>query len=212
MDSKKINKIFQLLQKQIPNPKTELIFHNPFEFLVAVILSAQATDKSVNLATPKLFAIANTPEKMARLGVTKLKSYIKTIGLYNAKANNIIKTAKILAEQYHSKIPNDRKILESLSGVGRKSANVFLNVIYGEPTIAVDTHVFRVCNRTKIAAGKTPLEVEEKLLAVVPKKILPNAGHLLLLHGRYTCIAKKPHCPECVISKYCEYSNKTVLK
>jgi endonuclease III len=210
MNQEKITKIFELLKKQIPNPKTELVFHNPFEFLVSVILSAQATDKSVNLATPKLFAIANTPEKMAKLSEAKLKSYIKTIGLYNAKAKNILKTAKILAEQYHSKIPKDRKLLETLPGVGRKSSNVFLNVIYGEPTIAVDTHVFRVSNRTKIAEGKNPLIVEEKLIHVVPNKFLPDAGHLLLLHGRYVCTAKKPHCPECAINKLCEFPNKTL--
>jgi endonuclease-3 len=206
----KIKKIFELLTKQIPNPQTELNYKTPFEFLVAVILSAQATDKSVNLVTPKLFAIANTPEKIIKLGEAKLKNYVKSIGLYNAKARNIFKLSKILIEKYKSKIPQDRDQLESLPGIGRKSANVFLNVICREPTIAVDTHVFRVGNRTKIAEGKNPLEVEANLLKVVPKKFLPHAGHLLLLHGRYTCTARKPHCPECVIKVLCEYENKTI--
>lgn len=205
----KIKKIFALLKQKTPNPQTELIYHSPFEFLVAVILSAQATDKSVNLATPKLFAIANTPEKMSKLGEKKLKNYIKTIGLYNAKAKNIVKAAEILAVKYNSTIPDKREVLESLPGVGRKSANVILNVIFGEPTIAVDTHVFRVCNRIGLALGKNPLEVEENLLAVLPKELLPEAGHLILLHGRYTCTAKKPQCTKCVINKYCQYQDKT---
>jgi endonuclease-3 len=204
-----VKKIFKLLAQTIPKSRTELNYTSPFEFLIAVILSAQATDKSVNLITPKLFAAANTPEKTVKLGTIKLKSYIKSIGLYNTKAKNIFNLSKILVNKYQSQIPTDRETLESLPGIGRKSANVFLNVIYDQPTIAVDTHVFRVCNRAKLAIGKNPLEVETKLMEITPKSFLKEAGHLLLLHGRYTCTAKKPHCQDCLINKLCEYESKT---
>jgi len=202
-------KIFTRLKKKLKHPKIELKYKNNFELLVVVILSAQATDVSVNKAAPKLFARANTPEKMLKLGETGLKKYIKTIGLYNAKAKNIIKASQILVEKYNSKIPHDRKSLESLPGVGRKTANVILNTAFGEPTIAVDTHVFRLANRIKIAPGKNPEEVEEKLLKLVPKKFHPHVSNLLIIHGRYICTARKPKCPECVIKDLCEYKDKT---
>lgn len=202
-------KIFTRLKKKIKNPKIELKYKNNFELLVVVILSAQATDVSVNKAAPKLFARANTPEKMLKLGETGLKKYIKTIGLYNSKAKSIIKASKILVEKYNSKIPHDRKNLQSLPGVGRKTANVILNTAFGEPTIAVDTHVFRLANRIKIAPGKNPEEVEEKLLKLVPKKFHAQISNLLILHGRYVCTARKPNCPECVIKDLCEYKDKT---
>jgi endonuclease-3 len=173
------------------------------------MLSAQATDASVNRATPALFKVANTPKKMVSLGEEKLKQYIKTIGLYNTKAKNIIRTSKTLMEQYDSNIPQNREILQTLPGVGRKTANVILNTLFGESTIAVDTHLFRVSNRTKIAVGKTPLEVELKLLKVVPKEFMHNAHHWLILHGRYVCVARKPKCPECIINDLCEYEYKT---
>lgn len=211
MNQKKRTAIFQRFHAHNPHPITELIFSSPFELLIAVILSAQATDKSVNRATQILFDKANTPKKIAGLGLTGLKRYIKTIGLYNTKAKNIIKTSKILLEQYHGEVPDNREALESLPGVGRKTANVILNTAFHQPTIAVDTHIFRVCNRTGIAPGKTPLAVEEALLKVVPKRYLKNAHHWLVLHGRYTCLARKPKCPECIIIDLCEYSHKTVL-
>lgn len=211
MNQKKRTAIFQRFHAHNPHPITELIFSSPFELLIAVILSAQATDKSVNSATQILFDKANTPKKIASLGLTGLKKYIKTIGLYNTKAKNIIKTCKILLEQYHGEVPDNREALESLPGVGRKTANVILNTAFHQPTIAVDTHIFRVCNRTGIAPGKTPLAVEKALLKVVPKRYLKNAHHWLVLHGRYTCLARKPKCPECIIIDLCEYSHKTVL-
>lgn len=211
MNQKKRTAIFQRFHAHNPHPITELIFSSPFELLIAVILSAQATDKSVNRATQILFDKANTPKKIAGLGLTGLKKYIKTIGLYNTKAKNIIKTCKILLEQYHGEVPDNREALESLPGVGRKTANVILNTAFHQPTIAVDTHIFRVCNRTGIAPGKTPLAVEKALLKVVPKRYLKNAHHWLVLHGRYTCLARKPKCPECIIIDLCEYSHKTVL-
>lgn len=211
MNQKKRTAIFQRFHAHNPHPITELIFSSPFELLIAVILSAQATDKSVNRATQILFDKANTPKKIAGLGLTGLKKYIKTIGLYNTKAKNIIKTCKILLEQYHGEMPDNREALESLPGVGRKTANVILNTAFHQPTIAVDTHIFRVCNRTGIAPGKTPLAVEKALLKVVPKRYLKNAHHWLVLHGRYTCLARKPKCPECIIIDLCEYSHKTVL-
>lgn len=211
MDKTKINKIFTLLAKAIPNPKSELIFHSNFELLMAVMLSAHSTDKAVNNATQHLFLIANTPEKMLNLGEKKLKHYIKSIGLYNAKAKNVIASCKILTKKYHSKIPDTREELEELPGVGRKTANVILNVAFGQKTIAVDTHIFRVANRTKIAEGKTPEAVEEILLKVVPKNFLKNAHYLLLLHGRYTCKARTPLCFQCPINKLCEYEYKNLL-
>jgi endonuclease-3 len=212
MNQKKRTATFQRFHAYNPHPTTELIYSSPFELLIAVILSAQATDKSVNKATQILFVKANTPKKIAALGLTGLKKYIKTIGLYNTKAKNIIKTCKILLEQYQGNVPNNREALESLPGVGRKTANVILNTVFHQPTIAVDTHIFRVCNRTGLARGKTPLAVEKMLLKVVPKKYLKNAHHWLVLHGRYICLARKPKCPECIIQDLCEYPNKTELK
>lgn len=210
MNQTKRVKIFKRLQAELPNPTTELQYHSHFELLVAVMLSAQATDASVNKATVKLFPIANTPKKILELGESGLKDLIKTIGLFNTKAKHIIKTSEILVEQYHSKVPNTREALESLPGVGRKTANVILNTVFGEHSIAVDTHVFRVSNRTGLAIGKTPKMVEEQLLKVVPKEFLQNVSHWLVLHGRYTCTARKPHCSQCIISDLCEYPFKTV--
>ena len=209
MNAKKCREIFKRLKKATPNPKTELNFTTPYELLVAVVLSAQTTDKGVNKATPKLFAIANTPKKMVTLGETKLKKHIKAIGLFNNKAKNIISTSKMLVEKFNSKLPQTREELESLPGVGRKSANVILNVAFGKPTIGVDTHVFRVSNRINLAPGKTVLAVEEKLNKIIPKAFMHDAHHWLVLLGRYTCTAKKPHCPECPINDLCEYKDKT---
>jgi endonuclease-3 len=212
MNQKKRKAIFQRFNAYNSHPTTELIYSTPFELLIAVILSAQATDKSVNKATQKLFIKANTPKKIVLLGFSGLKKYIKTIGLYNTKAKNIIKTCKILLDQYQGIVPNNREALESLSGVGRKTANVILNTVFHQSAIAVDTHIFRVCNRTGLAPGKTPLAIEKKLLKVVPKMYLKNAHHWLVLHGRYICLARKPKCPECIIQDLCEYDHKTVLK
>lgn len=212
MNQKKRKAIFQRFHAYNPHPTTELIYSRPFELLISVILSAQATDKSVNKATKPLFIKGNTPKKIVLLGLPGLKKHIKTIGLYNTKAKNIIKTCKILLDQYQGMVPNNREALENLPGVGRKTANVILNTIFHQPTIAVDTHIFRVCNRTCLAPGKTPLAVEKKLLKVVPKRYLKNAHHWLLLHGRYICLARKPKCPECIIQDLCEYAHKTVLK
>jgi endonuclease-3 len=200
---------FQRLKSVIPAPKTELEYQSPFELLVSVILSAQATDVSVNKATRKLYPVANTPEKLLNLGVEGLKPYIRTIGLFNSKAENIIKTCRILVDEHGSQVPRDRKSLERLPGVGRKTANVVLNTAFGEPTIAVDTHIFRVANRTGLARGKTPLEVERKLLKAVPKEFLQDAHHWLILHGRYTCKARKPNCPECIVRDLCSFKSKT---
>lgn len=211
MNQKKRSAIFQRFQTYNPHPTTELIYSSPFELLVAVILSAQATDKSVNNATKTLFRKANSPQKIVTLGLYGLKNYIKTIGLYNTKAKNILKTCKILLAQYQGQIPNNREALERLPGVGRKTANVILNTIFQQPTVAVDTHIFRVCNRTGLAIGKTPLAVEKKLLKVVPKVYLKNAHHWLVLHGRYSCLARKPKCPTCIIQDLCEYPHKTLL-
>ena len=208
MNQQKREEIFKRLSECIPNPETELNYSNPFELLIAVILSAQATDVGVNKATDKLFKVANTPEAIYQLGEEGLKEYIKTIGLYNTKAKNIIKTCKILMDQYSSQVPEDRKALESLPGVGRKTANVVLNTAFGHETIAVDTHIFRVSNRTKIAPGKTVLEVEKKLMKVVPKAYKKDAHHLLILHGRYTCKARKPACGACCIFDLCEFEDK----
>jgi endonuclease-3 len=199
---------FRRLAQAIPDPKSELHFDDPFELLVAVVLSAQATDKGVNLATAKLFPVANTPEKMAALGIEGLEPYVKTIGLYRGKAKNVVALSNLLVEKHGGKVPRTREALEALPGVGRKTANVVLNVAFGEPTIAVDTHVFRVSNRTGLAPGKDPLEVELKLLKVVPKKYLPHAHHYLILHGRYTCVAKKPLCGKCPVYAQCEFKEK----
>ena len=196
------------MNKKNPSPTTELIYKTPFELLVAVILSAQATDISVNKATKKLFAIANTPETILSLGLKKIKSYIQTIGLYNNKAKSIIETCKILLEKYNGEVPKNRIALEELSGVGRKTANVILNTVFGEPTIAVDTHIFRVSNRTGIAPGKSVLEVEEKLLKYVPDVFKRDAHHLLILHGRYTCTARNPKCDSCIIFDDCEWKER----
>jgi len=209
MNKQKRTEIFSRLRAENPHPTTELNYSTPFELLVAVILSAQATDKGVNKATDKLFPVANTPEAILDLGEVGLKQYIKTIGLFNSKGANIIKTCRILIEQYHSEVPEDRKALEALPGVGRKTANVVLNTAFGHPTMAVDTHIFRVANRTGIAKGKTVLEVEKKLLKFVPKEFLQDAHHWLILHGRYVCVARKPKCGACIIEDLCEYKDKT---
>ncbi len=209
MNKEKRLAIFERLAKAIPEPGTELNYRTPFELLIAVVLSAQATDKSVNKATAKLFQAASTPEAILALGEAGLKQYIKTIGLYNSKAANIIRLCRILLEQHAGRVPDKRDALEALPGVGRKTANVLLNTAFGQPTIAVDTHIFRVANRTRIAPGKNVLEVEKKLLKGVPKQYKQDAHHLLILHGRYTCIARKPHCPRCVIEELCEYPDKT---
>ncbi|HHI76175.1 MAG TPA: endonuclease III [Gammaproteobacteria bacterium] len=209
MNREKRRQIFERLRAANPHPTTELNYSSPFELLIAVILSAQATDRSVNKATESLFSVADTPQAMLELGEEGLKRHIKTIGLFNTKAKNIIRTCRILVEKYGGEVPRDRKALESLPGVGRKTANVVLNTAFGEPTIAVDTHIFRVANRTGIAPGKTPLAVEKKLLRVVPKEFLKDAHHWLILHGRYTCTARKPRCGSCIIEDLCEYRHKT---
>ena len=196
------------MNKKNPSPTTELIYKTPFELLIAVILSAQATDISVNKATKNLFAIANTPETILSLGLKKVKSYIQTIGLYNNKAKSIIETCKMLLEKHNGEVPNNRIALEELSGVGRKTANVILNTVFGEPTIAVDTHIFRVSNRIGIAPGKSVLEVEEKLLKYVPDVFKRDAHHLLILHGRYTCTARNPKCDSCIIFDDCEWKER----
>lgn len=209
MNAEKRRKILEYWREQNPNPSTELVFSNNFELLIAVLLSAQATDVSVNKATEHLFKVASTPEQMLALGEEKVRDYIKTIGLFNSKAKNVIATSEILVKQYGGEVPHDRKALESLPGVGRKTANVVLNVAFGEPTIAVDTHIFRVCNRMNFAPGKTPLEVEQKLLKVVPKEFLYDVHNWLILHGRYTCKARKPECASCPIAAYCEFKDKS---
>lgn len=211
MNQQKRIEILTRLRDNNPHPTTELNFSSPFELLIAVILSAQATDKGVNKATDKLFPVANTPEAIYALGVEGLKKYIKTIGLFNSKAENIIKTCKDLIEKHHSQVPEDRAALEALAGVGRKTANVVLNTAFGHPTIAVDTHIFRVANRTNFAAGKDVTKVEEKLLKVVPAEFKVDVHHWLILHGRYTCIARKPRCGSCIIEDLCEYKDKTEI-
>ncbi|WP_020682132.1 endonuclease III [Marinobacterium rhizophilum] len=211
MNAAKRLQIFTRLRDENPHPTTELEYRSPFELLVAVTLSAQATDVGVNKATRKLFAIANTPETILALGVDGLKHYIKTIGLYNSKAENVIKTCRILIEQHNSEVPQTREALEALPGVGRKTANVVLNTAFGQPTMAVDTHIFRVANRTGIAPGKTVLEVEKKLLRFIPREFLLDAHHWLILHGRYVCIARKPRCTACLIEDLCDYKHKTEL-
>lgn len=210
MNKNKRTEIFTRLRDNNPAPTTELNYSSTFELLIAVILSAQATDKGVNKATGKLFKVANTPEKILALKESGLKEYIKTIGLFNSKASNIIKTCKLLVEQHGSKVPENRVALESLPGVGRKTANVVLNTAFGHPTMAVDTHIFRVSNRTGIAPGKNVLEVEKKLLKFVPEEFILNAHHWLILHGRYTCIARSPRCGSCIIEDLCEFKNKNL--
>ena len=200
---------FARLKKVLPDPKTELEYVNPYTLLVAVVLSAQATDKGVNRATEELFKRVDTPEKMVKLGVAGLTKYIKTIGLYRGKAKNVIALSKLLIEKHNGKVPDDRDALEELPGVGRKTANVVLNVAFGEKTIAVDTHIFRVANRTGLAPGKNPREVEDGLVKIVPDAYALHAHHWLILHGRYTCVARKPHCPECVVRDLCRYKDKT---
>lgn len=209
MNAQKRFEIFSRLKNNNPKPTTELNYTSPFELLIAVILSAQATDKGVNKATDKLFPIANSPKAIYALGEAGLKEYIRTIGLYNTKGKNIIKTCKILMDQYNSKVPQEQNQLEALPGVGRKTANVVRNTAFGHPTIAVDTHIFRVSNRTKIAPGENVLEVEKKLMKFVPNEFMQNAHHWLILLGRYTCIARKPRCGSCIIEDLCEYKNKT---
>jgi endonuclease III len=208
MSPAKREELFRRLARAMPEPKSELEFATPFELLVSVVLSAQATDKSVNLATAKFYPVANTPEKIAALGVEGLEQYIRTIGLYRGKAKNVVALSKILLEQHGGEVPRTREALEALPGVGRKTANVVLNVAFAELTLAVDTHVFRVANRTGLAPGKDPLEVETKLMKVVPPKYLRNAHHYLILHGRYTCVAKKPLCGKCPIYEQCEFKEK----
>jgi endonuclease-3 len=211
MNADKRYQIFSRLQAENPNPETELEYSNPFELLIAVMLSAQATDVSVNKATRKLYPVANTPAAILALGVDGVKEYIKTIGLFNTKAENVIKTCRILIEEHDGEVPQTRAELEKLPGVGRKTANVVLNTAFGQPAMAVDTHIFRVCNRTRIAPGKTVLEVEKKLMRHVPKPFLIDAHHWLILHGRYICTARKPRCGACVIEDLCEYKQKTEL-
>jgi len=209
MNKLKRQQIFQRLQAENPNPTTELEYNSTFELLIAVILSAQATDVGVNKATRKLYPVANTPEAILALGVDGLKSYIKTIGLFNTKAENVIKTCAALVELHDSVVPNTREALEALPGVGRKTANVVLNTAFGQAAMAVDTHIFRVSNRTGIAPGKNVLEVEKRLMRLVPAEYLLNAHHWLILHGRYICIARKPRCAACVIYDLCEFRQKT---
>ncbi len=200
--------LFERLAQAIPNPTTELQYSSVFELLIAVMLSAQATDKSVNLATSKLFAVANTPQAILDLGLAGLESYIRSIGLYHSKAKNVLATCQILLQQHQGQVPDNRAALEALPGVGRKTANVILNTAFGQPTIAVDTHLFRLGNRIGIAKGKTPLEVEKKLLKHVPVEFMRDAHHLLILHGRYTCTARNPKCGECVIHDLCGFKGK----
>jgi endonuclease-3 len=208
MNKTKRTEIFTRLRNENPTPTTELKYASTFELLIAVMLSAQATDVSVNKATEKLFPVANSPEAIVALGESKVRNYIKTIGLFNTKAANVIKTCKILVEQHDSQVPNTREALEALPGVGRKTANVVLNTAFRKAAMAVDTHIFRVSNRTGIAPGKNVLEVEKKLMKFIPEEFILDAHHWLILHGRYTCIARKPRCGSCVISDLCEYKKK----
>lgn len=208
MKPEHVEEFFKRLQAQRPNPTTELLYHSPFELLIAVILSAQMTDVGVNKATAKLFAVANTPESILALGVEGLKEYISNVNFYTAKANNIIKTCQMLIDLHGSQVPDDRKALEALAGVGRKTANVVLNTAFGHPTMAVDTHIFRVSNRTGLAPAKTVEGVEKKLLEVVPEPYLTNAHHWILLHGRYTCKARVPLCAQCIVADLCQWPDK----
>lgn len=210
MNKQKIRDIFLRFQAHNPHPTTELIYHSAFELLIAVILSAQATDVSVNKATTRLYPVANTPQKILDLGLEQLKEYIKSIGLYNSKAQNIIKTCELLMQKHQGQVPNQREALEALPGVGRKTANVVLNTAFGEPTMAVDTHIFRVANRIGIAKGKTPLVVELGLIKNIPAEFLLDAHHWLILHGRYVCTARNPHCSTCIIQDLCEYKDKNL--
>ena len=209
MNADKRHEIFTRLRAENPNPTTELNYKSPFELLIAVLLSAQATDVGVNKATGPLFAAASTPEAIYKLGIDGLKEYIKTIGLFNTKAVNAHKTCKILMDEYNSEVPEDRAALEALPGVGRKTANVVLNTAFGHPTIAVDTHIYRVSNRTKIAPGKNVREVEDKLIKFVPTEFKVDVHHWLILHGRYVCVARKPRCGSCSIEDLCEFKDKT---
>ena len=209
MNPEKRREIFERFRAANPHPKTELVYRSPYELLVSVVLSAQATDKSVNLATAKMFPVANTPEAMLKLGEAGVTEYIKTIGLFRMKAKNVIGLSRLLIEKHDGEVPADRETLESLPGVGRKTANVVLNVAFGQPTMAVDTHIFRVANRTGIAPGKDPLEVELKLVKFLPPEFMQHAHHWLILHGRYTCVASTPKCPDCVIRDLCDFRPKT---
>lgn len=209
MNKDKRTEIFERLKDNDPYPTTELAYRTPFELLISVILSAQATDVSVNKATAKLYKVANTPQQILELGVDGLKEYIKTIGLYNTKAENVIKTCAALLEAHGGEVPEDRAALEALPGVGRKTANVVLNTAFGHPTMAVDTHIFRVSNRTKIAPGKNVREVEDRLVRLIPEPYLKDAHHWLILHGRYVCTARKPRCGACIIEDLCEFKQKT---
>ena len=208
MTKKQIQVFFERLREQRPDPRTELNYSSPFELLIAVMLSAQATDVSVNKATDKLYPVANTAQAILNLGVEGLKTYIKSIGLYNTKAENVIKTCQILVDQYQGQVPETRQQLEALPGVGRKTANVVLNTAFGQPTMAVDTHIFRVGNRTGLAVGKNVLEVEHRLVQVIPKEFILDAHHWLILHGRYCCIARKPKCGECVVADVCIWPDR----
>lgn len=210
MNKKQRHELFQRFREHNPHPKTELNYNSTFELLIAVILSAQATDISVNKATKPLFAVASTPQAFLDLGLDPLKNYIKSIGLYNSKAQNILKTCELLITRYQSKVPDKRKDLESLPGVGRKTANVVLNTAFGQPTMAVDTHIFRVANRIGLSQGKTPLAVEQDLLKYIDPEFLQDAHHWLILHGRYVCTARNPHCSQCLIRDLCEYKNKNL--
>ena len=209
MNRQKRTAIYNRLRERNPSPETELDWVDPFELLVAVVLSAQATDVSVNKATAELFPVANTPEQILALGTDGLKRYIRTIGLFNSKAENIIKTCRILMDRHGGQVPRSREALEALPGVGRKTANVILNTAFGQPAIAVDTHIFRVANRTRLARGKTPLEVEQRLTRLTPGEFRKDAHHWLILHGRYVCKARKPECPTCFIADLCEFPDKT---
>lgn len=211
MNKQKRVAILTRFQKRNPHPTTELIYSTPFELLIAVLLSAQATDVSVNKVTAKLYAVANTPERLLAMGVDAIKDHIKTIGLFNNKAENIIKTCRLLLDKHQGKVPEDREALEALAGVGRKTANVVLNTAFGWPTIAVDTHIFRVCNRSGFAPGKNVHQVEQKLLKVVPTEFKLNCHHWLILHVRYSCMARKPHCASCLIEDLCEFKDKIYL-
>jgi endonuclease III len=208
MNAGKRRQIFERLRSANPHPRTELAYRTPFELLVAVVLSAQATDKSVNAATPALFAEAGTPQRMAALGAARIEPFIRTIGLYRTKAKNLAELARLLVARHGGEVPADREALEQLPGVGRKTANVVLNTAFGQPTVAVDTHIFRVANRTGLAPGKDPLEVEQKLLRSTPPEFLRDAHHWLILHGRYVCAARAPHCPDCLIRDLCEFRGK----
>ncbi|PIR31973.1 MAG: endonuclease III [Alphaproteobacteria bacterium CG11_big_fil_rev_8_21_14_0_20_44_7] len=208
MNKAKITEIFERLEARDPEPKTELQYHNPFTLLVAVVLSAQATDKGVNRATPALFAAADTPQKMAELGEEKIRDYVKTIGLYKTKAANIYKLSNMLVDEFGGEVPQNREDLEKLPGVGRKTANVVLNVVFGQPTMAVDTHIFRISNRIGLTKAKNPLETEQQLIKKIPRQFMQHAHHWLILHGRYICVARKPRCGVCPINDLCEFKDK----